>query len=459
MWKASKKDADGRKEHFSLPMAIIISSIFVLLIFTIPADGLDGNMRGAMAVFVVAAILWISEAVPHYITSFVIVLMEVILIDEKIFSASDALQPFFNTLIALFFGGFVLSIALNRYGLDRTMAYYVLSKAKKSPARILIGMMAITAFLSMWMSNTATTALMMAMALPVYATIPREERFRKALILGIPFAANIGGMGTPVGTPPNAIIINELAEGGYTIGFFQWMLMALPVMGILLMLTFLILFYSFKPKKEISIEIKCESTRRIDKKQLYVLIIFVITVSLWLLSSTGEVKSIFQSSGIIALIPVIAFFGAKVLDKDDLKKINWDVLILMGGGMSLGGAIEATGLGAWIIGRINHTSMSFFVLMTVFAVIAVIMSTFMSNTSTAALMAPIVFTIASASTNTVVLMVALALACSMAMALPVSTPPNAIAYGTEEIPVKDMMVYGTVVSIVGMLLLILFFGL
>ncbi len=456
--KSDSKGLPNGKSRLRLLPAVFLSIILAVLAFTIPAEGLDSNMRGALAVFMVAAVLWISEAIPLYLTSFVIVLMEVMLIDKGVFSASDALQPFFNTLIALFFGGFVLSIGLNKYGLDAKMARYILSKAGKSPGKILIGMMGMTAFLSMWMSNTATTALMMAMALPIYRAIPPGNRFKKALVLGIPFAANIGGMGTPIGTPPNAIIINELAEGGYNITFFQWMMMTVPVMLVLLAISFVILFYAFRPEKnDLPVEdISCEGIRSMDGKQFYVLGIFVLTAVLWLFSSTKDVKNLFQSSGIIALIPVIAFFGAGILDKRDLRKVNWDVLLLMGGGMSLGSAVKATSLDIWIMGHIDHSSMSFFVLVLVFALAAILLSTFMSNTSTAALMAPIVLTVAVLSSNPIGMMVALALACSMAMALPVSTPPNAIAYGTEEVEVKDMMIYGSLIGALGVLVILIF---
>ena len=438
-------------------IAIIVAIILGAYAFYLPSDGLDNNMRGALAILLFASILWLSEAVPLYLTAIIIAVLEVLLIDKSVFSASAALAPFFNTTIALFFGGFVLAAALNKYSVDLKIAKVILSKVGNKPSNVLFGMMGITAFLSMWMSNTATTALMIALALPIYSKIPKDEKFKKALILGIPFAANIGGMATPVGTPPNSIVRDRLASSGIDITFQHWMVLALPVTLILFFFAYFLLYYAFKPKlKELPLHIKCEEG--FDIKQKYIVFIFILTVFFWVTSSYSWNKDLFQSSGIIALIPVIAFFGVGILKKYDLQKLNWDVLLLMGGGMSLGSSIKATGLDKWIISQINYSSLSFFILILVFTAVALLMSTFMSNTSTAALLAPILLGIGIAEGDPKSLLVSAALGCSIAMALPVSTPPNAIAYGTEEIEVKHMFIFGGIIGVVGLILLTIAFG-
>ncbi|MGM0510622.1 MAG: SLC13 family permease [Thermoplasmatota archaeon] len=421
--------------------------------------GLNGDMRAALGILLLAATLWITESIPLYTTSLLIVLFQVIFISEKTIGAEEALLPFFSPIIALFLGGFVLAAALHKYGIDLKIANAILESAGKSPKRVMLALMVTTAFLSMWMSNTATAALMIALSLPIYHQIPKEEKFKKALILGIPFAANIGGMSTPIGTPPNAIIIDELSNFGFTLGFLDWMIIALPLTMIMLLFAYVLLYFSFKPiSKELKIEVEEVSKDGFSKNQRFVLLIFLLTVLLWLGSSVKVIGDIFQHPGIIALIPPIAFFGTGVLGKDELVELNWDVLLLMGGGLSLGNAISSTGLDRWIVGLFEHDTLSLVLVIFVFTTLAVVLSTFMSNTATAALMAPIMIVIGMDLGSGISVMASIALGSSLAMALPVSTPPNAIAYGTDEIEVKDMIKYGSIISAVGILLITLVFG-
>ncbi len=439
-----------------------IGIIFLIAIYTFPIPvikGLESGKRAALGILFLAAILWITEAIPLYATSLIIVISQIFLIDKATVSADEALAPFFNTIIALFFGGFVLATALHKYNVDNKIAKYMLYHVGKAPKNVMLGMMFVTGFLSMWMSNTATTALMVALAVPIYTQIPKEEKFRKALVLGIPFAANIGGMATPIGTPPNAIIIEALASNGFTLTFLEWMLIAGPITLIMFFFAYLLLFYSFKPSiDKLNIDIDHKTTPGLSRNQKFVLLIFIITVVLWLTSSFEMVGSLFQSSGIVAIVPAIVFFSTGILDKEDLADLNWNVLLLMGGGMSLGNAISSTGLDTWIVGLINQGALGPLLVILAFSGLAITLSTFMSNTATAALMAPIMVVIGMDLNSTISIMASIALACSMAMALPVSTPPNAIAYGTDEIEIKDMIKYGATISAVGLALLTLVFG-
>ena len=211
---------------------VALGLILFFLVYLFPVGALkdlNGDMRAALGILLLAATLWITESIPLYATSLIIVLFQVLFISEETIGADETLAPFFSPIIALFLGGFVLASALHKYDLDLKIADAILERAGKAPGKVMLALMGTTAFLSMWMSNTATTALMIALALPIYEQIPKEERFKKGLILGIPFAANIGGMGTPIGTPPNAIIIEELSNFGFTVSFLDWMLLALPL--------------------------------------------------------------------------------------------------------------------------------------------------------------------------------------------------------------------------------------
>ncbi|MFO7791675.1 MAG: SLC13 family permease [Candidatus Saliniplasma sp.] len=450
-------------EPYELQIYIFLIGLALLVaIYTLPIpviEELSSDKRAAMGILLFAAILWITESIPLYATSLIIVISQVVLISEDTLSADEILSPFFNTIIALFLGGFVLATALSKYNVDNKLARLILKSVGKSPKMIMFGLMFITAFLSMWMSNTATTALMIALAVPIYTQIPKEEKFSKAMILGIPFAANIGGMATPIGTPPNAIIIAALGEKGFSLTFLDWMIIALPLTVIMFLFAYFLLYYAFKPTiNELDIDLGDKTTKGFSRKQMFVLIVFIITVVLWLGSSFELVESLFQSAGIIALIPAVVFFGSGLLGKKDLSELNWNVLLLMGGGMSLGNAIGATGLANWIVSLIEQYPMSMIMVVLVFSALAIILSTFMSNTATASLMAPIMLVIGMDLGSAISVMASIALACSMAMALPVSTPPNAIAYGTEMINIKDMIKYGALISIVGVILLTLLFG-
>ncbi|MFW6141004.1 MAG: SLC13 family permease [Candidatus Saliniplasma sp.] len=441
---------------FMVGLFLLISAYFL----PVPViEELSGDQRAVFGILFFAAVLWITEAIPLYATSILIVLFQILFISEETVSANEALAPFFNTIIALFLGGFALAAALRKYNVDNKLAKQMIKSVGKSPKMIMFGMMLITAFLSMWMSNTATTALMIALALPIYTQIPKEEKFSKALILGIPFAANIGGMATPVGTPPNAIIIERLSTEGIYLSFLDWMIIALPITILMFLFAYFVLYFAFKPSiKELDIDLEHKAKSGFSRKQIFILVIFSITVLLWLTSSVPIVDTLFQSAGIIALIPVVVFFGTGLLDKDDLGKLNWNVLLLMGGGMSLGNAMRVTGLAEWMVSLVDHQALSLIMVVVIFSAIAIILSTFMSNTATAALMAPIMIIIGMDLGSSISIMASVALACSMAMALPVSTPPNAIAYGTDKIDISDMVKYGALISIVGVTLLAIIFG-
>ncbi len=443
-------------------ISIFVGIVLFVIVYYFPLgslQALNSDMRAALGILILAAVLWMTEAIPLYVTSLVVVLGQIFFIQEKTVSSAEALSPFFSPIIALFFGGFVLAAALSQYELDLKMIKGVLKLAGRAPKSILFAMMGITGILSMWMSNTATTALMIALAVPIYTQIPKDDKFKKALILGVPFAANIGGMVTPIGTPPNAIIIEELSIKGTSIGFLDWMIMTLPLALILFIFTYFVLYFSFSSKTDsINIEMEEKIDSGFSKTQIFVLLIFMLTVALWLGSSIEVMGEFFQHPGFIALIPPVAFFSTGLLDKDDLADLNWDVLLLMGGGLSLGNAISSTGLDDWIVGLIGYGSMGIVLLILSFSAIAVVLSTFMSNTATASLMAPLMLAIGMDLGVEVSIMASIALACSVAMALPVSTPPNAIAYGTDVIDVKDMIKYGGLVSIIGIILLTIVFG-
>ncbi|MGI5835007.1 MAG: SLC13 family permease [Chloroflexota bacterium] len=417
----------------------------------IPFPGLSLAGQITLGIFITAAILWITEAVPLFITSFVILFSEVVFLglpggalglaagDYAIFFA-----PFFDPIIALFFGGFVLGIAMSRHQLDSITAQEILHRVGNRPPWILAGFMGTTAFLSLWLSNTATTVLMIAVLMPILRMMPAHAPFRKALVLGIPFAANIGGIGTPIGTPPNAIAIANLARAGFRISFLEWMVLTIPVMLVILALTWGLLLLFF-PSETRSLTLRLPATQPLNRTSWLVVAVFLITVTLWLTTPWHGIPE-----GAIALIPAVAFFGTGILETRDLGQVGWDVLFIVGGGLALGVAMDQSGLSSWIVSQINLAGLNFISIVLILGGVAALMTTFISNSATAALLIPIIVGLEDISPVPVT--IAVALAASMSMTLPISTPPNAIAYGTGEIRTSDMIRVGGLITVASVLL-------
>lgn len=426
--------------------AIILSIVLPILVYFIPIPGISYQARITLSILLLAAILWVSEAIPLHATAFVIVILTVIF---NIHTPTEALAPFFHPVIALLLGGFIISLAVEKYGLGDRVSKYILTHTGTKPKYVLLGVIFTTAFLSLWMSNTATTAVMLVSILPILSKIPKGDPFKKAMALGVPFAANVGGIGTPVGTPPNPIAISYLSQIGINISFSEWMMLTIPLMIIFLVLIWRILLLIFPPKTKCfgSIQKKINASgckKKLGIKEKAVLGIFLATVFLWLTESFHGV-----SISIIALIPVVLFLATGLLKHNDFNRTPWEILILIGGGLTLSNAIQVSGLGLWVVEQISISDIPISVVSFLFTGVGISMTTFMSNTATAALLIPIVGEIGYGMGAGVAafIVISLTIGTSMAMALPISTAPNAIAYGTGEIKIKDMIKAGVIISI------------
>ena len=418
-------------------------------------EGLSGAGRLTLGIFTTAAILWVVEPFPLYVTSFVVVILEVILLGRpggplglKGNGYTVFLHPFFDSVVVLVLGGFVLATAIKRYGLDERISHGILRRAGTRPRTVLLAMMTTSAFLSMWISNTAATALMIAVAIPIVTSFPRDEPFRKAIVLGIPFASNIGGMATPIGTPPNAIAIGILANMGHPISFLGWMYRGFPVTIVLLVSCWLLLCRLFPPTVR-NIEIQLKERGAIGRKPMFVLVVFAAVVLLWLTTGWHGIPS-----SIVALFPLVIFFGLRLLKDEDLQDLGWGILFTIGGGMSLGIAMRESGLSSYIIGRIPLEGMPVVLALLGFAVAAAVMTSFISNSATANLLLPIVVGVSAIHPATSGVVVALA--ASTAMVLPISTPPNAIAYGSGYFSVRDMVRAGSIITGIAVIAVTLF---
>jgi len=403
----------------------------------------------ALGILLIAAILWISEAVPLFVTSFAIAFLNVTWLSPALDRSGEAIEdqaflsPFFSNVILLFLGGFVLSAALRKYLIDERLARWVLARTGSAPSRVLLGIMIVSAFLSMWMSNTATTAMMLALALALLSKVEDDDPFQKAVLLGIPFAANIGGLATPIGSPPNAIAIRYMEQSGMGApGFGQWLLLSLPVVVVVLAAAWFLLKRLFPARVE---EVSLEAQPHFDwtRRSRFVVAVTIITALGWLTSDFHPL-----TTGTVGLIPVILFFGLRLLEVDDFRSLSWDVLFIVGGGLSLGVAVEASGLGEVFVSLIPTDAVGAVGLLVILSLVAAVMTSVMSNTATANLVIPVV--IALSGVSVAPLLMAVAYACSLSMALPVSTPPNAMAFSAGILKARDMAVPGLVISIIGL---------
>lgn len=365
---------------------------------------------------------------------------------------------FFATLaspiIMLFLGGFILAAASVKYNLDKNLTNVLLKPFGQKPIFIALGLMLVTAILSAFMSNTATTAMMMTVAIPIAAQIDKSDPFRIMLTLSIPIAANIGGMATPIGTPPNAIVIANLSQQGINIPFGTWVAIMLPLAVGLLFLAWFTMRFFFPPVlKEFTLVLKGEFEKNIKAIILYV--VFGITVLLWFTEANHGIPS-----SMVAFLPIVALTVTSVLSKDDIRSLPWEVLWLVAGGISLGISMENTGLAMWLVSSISWDMLPQILLLLVFGLVALMLSNFLSNTVTATLLVPLAVSmgtsgIAGEGFSLIITSLVIGAACNMAMLLPISTPPNAIAMSTGYIRSQDMIKMGLVIGIIGITIALL----
>jgi len=415
-----------------------------------------------LGIFILACLLWVTESLPLFATALLIIGLEVILLsnpgdwsglgfEEGTNPAfTFFLEPLADPIIVLFFGGFLLAKAAVKRGVDASLAAYVLRLFGNTPPRVLMGMMVITAFFSMWMSNTATATMMITLLVPMFAQMPNDSRFQKGLLLAVPFAANIGGMGTPIASPPNAVAIGFLNSIGITISFPEWMMVSIPLVLIMLFVAYQMILSAYKPlDKSLQIQL---SKRVIDGKGKYVIFIFILTIGLWLTETWHGLPT-----AVVALIPTIGFTATGLLNKNDINSLEWSILLLIAGGIALGKGMTITGLDQILAGGLPKESPYIFAILVIGTLI---MSTLISNTATANLLIPIGVSMAVSLDASNIFMakeiaMGIALAASMAMALPVSTAPNTIAYAQGKLSNSDFASIGAILGVIAVAIIIL----
>jgi sodium-dependent dicarboxylate transporter 2/3/5 len=455
-----------------LQCKVILPIILPLIILLLPLssfgiDGLTIVQQRVIAIFLMAALCWVLEPIPIYATSVLIIVLELLVMSDhglwlftdssdpqlgKLLTQTSIMGTFASPIIMLFLGGFFLAMAATKYRLDVNLARIMLAPFGQKPKYVMLGIMLITAIFSMFMSNTATTAMMLSILTPVLLLFDEKDLGKIGFALSVPVAANIGGIATPIGTPPNAVALKYLTDEN-AISFGKWMLMGLPFVVVLLTFAWLLLNKLFPAQKE-KIILEIEGQFLLTSKAYIVYITFTVTILLWLMGSFHG-----MSSYVVALIPVAVFSMFNIINTDDLKRISWDVLWLVSGGIALGMALEQTGLAANAVQTIPFENFHPLFLIVGAAVLCLVMANFMSNTATANLLLPLVAALGSSMGalvpygGQVVLIIAVTFAASMGMCLPVSTPPNALAYASGYIKTKQMLKVGLIIGSTGLLLI------
>ena len=456
-----------------LPIVLIVT----VLLWCLPSEvfgiqGLTVTMQRTIAIFAFAALMWIFEIVPNWVTSLMVIVGSLLTIsnkslkfamqtgDDSVFmSSKELMRSFADPVVMLFMGGFVLAIVASKYGMDVKLARILLKPFGTKPKFVLLGFLVIIAVFSMFMSNTATAAMFLTFLAPVLATLPDGEKGKVGLALAIPIAANVGGIGTPIGTPPNATAVGILENNGMAVTFADWAIRMIPFVIIMILIAWVILqvFFPFKAK-EIKIEIPQKDSKK-TWRDYVAWITFGLTIILWM---TEQLHGL--SSNIVALIPLVVYTATGVFTTEDIKEINWSVLWLVAGGFALGYALNDTGLAKALINSIDFGSMSIIVVFVVAGGICYFLSNFISNSATAALLIPIMVAMGKGlleSSNNAAfvamggqqgLAIFVAMCASLAMLLPISTPPNALASSTGLVKTKDMAKIGIIVGVIGLVL-------
>ena len=456
-------------------LLFLLTALVTVIVWNLPIDsfgieGLTVVQQRIIAIFVMAVMLWLTEAIPAWATSVVIIFVLLFFASDsafKIMQGSEAemgqlldyqgvMACFADPTIILFLGGFVLAIAATKSGLDAKMARLLIAPFGKRSEHVLLGFMLITGIFSMFISNTATAAMMLTFLTPVFKALPPDGKGRVALTMAIPIGANLGGMGTPIGTPPNAFaykVLNDPQGLNMGIGFGDWMLIMAPMVILMLIVAGFILLKMF-PFSQKTIEIKIESHVKSNWRTAVVAATFILTIILWVFG-----KQLGVNANTVAMLPIAVFAFTGVITANDLKDIDWSVIWMVAGGFALGLAMNGTGLAEVAVKSIPFGEFNPLVIMVISGLVCFALSNFISNTATAALLIPILSVVCAGmgdklaeigGTSTILIGVAVAASC--AMSLPISTPPNAIAYSTGLIQQTDMVKAGATIGVISILI-------
>ncbi len=424
---------------------------FLITYFFSP-EGLDHNQRFVFFLLLFSVGLWFTEAIPPFAVGILILVFLVYFLGSDVMG-SDAVDvsPYINTwsspVIWLLLGGFFLATGLRKCQMDTAILRWVLSKVGSRPSWVLFGLMMLSLLGSMIMSNTATTAMVLAAVVPLCRNLGPEEPFSKAILLGVPTAAAVGGMGTIIGTPSNAIAVGVLNTTGEDVSFGMWMIYGMVPAILLTLLTwrFLLIRYRSKYSKiEISASITEEEIDVAPDREAKRITIatLLLTIILWI---TTPLHGFHVAA--IAAIPLVALTASGVVNAEDLQRMPWDTLMLVSGGLALGLSMQKTGLAELFVANLEGIPLALIPMLILLCFVTMAMSNIMSNTAASTIIVPLAILLLPLQAELAA--VSIALSASSALLLPVSTPPNALAYATGMLQQKDFRATGLLIGIVG----------
>ncbi|MCK0164589.1 DASS family sodium-coupled anion symporter [Marinobacter sp. S6332] len=456
-------------------IGLILGAGFLLMTILVPPpESMAVEAWSALGLMLLMATWWSTEAIPIPATA----LLPIVLVPGLgLGSVSQATSPYAHPIIFLFLGGFTLGLAMQRWDLHRRIALMTLKAVGNQPKRQIAGFMLATAFLSMWVSNTATAIMMLPIGLSVISMMgngqsENVQRYATALLLGIAYAASVGGIATLIGTPPNALLAAYLSETqGVSVGFAQWMLLGVPVATVML-----VLIWWWLTRRDFGLSAQEGAGQAIDDElaalgdmsrgEKLVAAVFVLTASAWIFRPllSASVMPWLTDTGIaisaaiaMFIIPVNVRQQTFVLDWDTAKAIPWGVLLLFGGGLAMAGVISSSGLASWIAASMGAASLLPVIVMIMLVVAVIIFLTEVtSNTATAAAFLPLLGALAlSQDASPLLLTIPAAIAASCAFMMPVATPPNAIVFSSGHMKIGDMIRAGFALNVMGIVVVTL----
>lgn len=448
-----------RKQKIIMFLGSVVSAL--ILTYLLRGDYFNLNQDYVMFILFLSIGFWVTEAIPSFAVGIFIVGYLVFTMGQ---TPNINVKQYVNTwsdcVIWLFLGGFFLAEGMKKTRLDELLLKSILPKLGNKPSNILLGIMLITMALSSLMSNTATTSMILATISPLLMNLEENSKLRKALLIGVPAAASMGGMGTIIGSAPNAIAVGALNAMGYKISFFDWMNIGIPVAFLLtcLFYYYLVKNYQLHLSENILSSNKTQnnelSTINHSNKtqQVIVFVVLSITLLLWLSSKVINIP-IAAISG----IPIVVFTMLGTIDADDVRKLPWDILMLVAGGLSLGIAVQEQGIVQYFVDHINSFHFNYYILLLFFGFVTIVFSNFMSNTAASTILIPIATaTLPSLSSeiDPITLPIVISLCASCSLLLPVSTPSNAVAYSYGMLEQKDFLKGGILMILIAPIIII-----
>lgn len=467
--------------ELSKKLGLIIGPIIFLIFINLPFDVVSEQGDAVIAVALWMLFWWITEAVSISVTALLPLLLFPLL---KILPIADVGANYGSPIVFLFFGGFVMALALEKVNLHRRIALNIIRLTGTTPNKVVLGFMIATAALSMWISNTASTVVMLPIALSVIGLLindadgftKNDQNFALSVMLGIAFSANAGGIATVIGTPPNSIMIGLLEnEYNIQISFLKWMVMGLPFSALLITIIYFVLVKWMFPNRDLKfnaskdvIQEELQKLGPTSGKEKMVLTIFGVTIFLWIFRTL--INSIFPSLGLsdtmISIFAAIALFampynikkGDFIIQWKDTSKLAWGILILFGGGLALAKGMAVSGIVDMVANGIAESDISILLTASLLILLMLFMTELMSNVALVAVLAPVVAGIAIGLDIPILyLLIPVTMASSCAFMLPMATPPNAIVFASGYVKVPQMARVGIVLNLISVGLLILVF--